>query len=76
MFEIGDHVVCGNNGICSVQDITTLNISGIDKSRKYYLLKPVFLSASTVYIPVDTADQTMRKAVSKEEAIKIGRAHV
>ena len=69
MFEIGDHVVCGNNGICRVKDITTLNISGIDKSRKYYLLKPVFLSASTVYIPVDTADQTMRKAVSKEEAI-------
>lgn len=69
MFTIGDHVVCGNNGICSVQDITTLNISGVDKSRKYYLLKPVFLSASTVYIPVDTADQVMRKAVSKEEAI-------
>ena len=65
----GDHVVCGNNGICTVQDITTLNISGVDKSRKYYLLKPVFLSASTVYIPVDTADQVMRKAVSREEAI-------
>lgn len=69
MFNIGDYVVCGNNGICSVQDITKLNISGIDKSRKYYLLKPVFLSASTVYIPVDTADQVMRKAVSREEAI-------
>ena len=69
MFTTVDNVVCGNNGICTVQDITTLTISGVDKSRKYYLLKPVFLSASTVYIPVDTADQVMRKAVSREEAI-------
>lgn len=69
MFKVGDYVVCGNNGICSVQDITTLNITGIDKNRKYYLLKPVFLSGSTVYIPVDTADGAMRKAVSKDEAL-------
>lgn len=67
MFTVGDYVVCGNNGICRVQDITTLNISGIDKSRKYYLLKPVFLSGSTVYIPVDTADEAMRKAMNKDE---------
>lgn len=70
MFTVGDYVVCGNNGICRVQDITTLNISGIDKSRKYYLLKPVFLSGSTVYIPVDTADEAMRKAMNKDEAMQ------
>lgn len=44
MFQKGDYVICGNNGICSVQDITTLNISGVDKKRQYYLLKPVFQS--------------------------------
>lgn len=68
MFEKGDYVICGNNGICSVQDITTLNISGVDKTRKYYLLKPVYQSGSTVYIPMDTAGQSLRKALSKEEA--------
>lgn len=68
MFEKGDYVICGNNGICSVQDITTLNISGVDKTRKYYLLKPVYQSGSTVYIPLDTAEQSLRKALSKEEA--------
>lgn len=68
MFTSGDYVVCGNNGICKVQDITTLDISGIDKNRKYYILKPVFLSGSTVYIPVDTAEEAMRRAMTKEEA--------
>lgn len=68
MFEKGDYVICGNNGICSVQDITTLNITGIDKNRKYYLLKPIYQSGSTVYIPVDTAWKSLRKALSKQEA--------
>lgn len=71
MFAIGDYVINGNNGICLVQDITTLTISGVDKNRKYYLLKPVFTAGSTVYVPVDTADSTIRKAVSREEALSI-----
>ncbi len=68
MYTSGDYVVCGNNGICQIQDITTLNISGVDKTRKYYILKPVFSSGSTVYTPVDTAENTLRKAMNKEEA--------
>ena len=68
MFQKGDYVICGNNGICSVEDTTTLNISGVDKNRKYYLLKPLYQSGSTVYIPVDTAQQSLRKALSKQEA--------
>lgn len=69
MFASGDYVVCGNNGVCVIQDITTLNITGVDKHREYYLLKPVYLTGSTVYIPVDTADKAIRKAVSKQEAL-------
>lgn len=68
MFQPGDYVICNSNGICQVQDITTLDIAGIDKKRKYYLLKPVFHSSSTVYIPIDTADTALRRAVSKPEA--------
>ena len=68
MFTNGDYVVCGNNGICKVSDITTLNMNGVDKSRKYYLLKPVYQAGSAVYIPVDTAADTMRKAMNFDEA--------
>lgn len=68
MFQKGDYVICGNNGICCVQDVTTLDISGVDKKRKYYLLKPVFQSTSTVYVPLDAADKSIRKASSRQEA--------
>ena len=68
MFQKDDYVIYGTNGICCVQDVTTLNISGVDKKREYYLLKPVYLSGSTIYIPVDKADDALRKAVSHEEA--------
>lgn len=68
MFQKDDYIICGNNGICQVQDITTLSLPGIDKNKKYYLLKPVYQPASTVYIPVDTADSTIRKALTRQEA--------
>ena len=71
MFAVGDYVISGSNGICLVSDITTLDLSGIDKTRKYYILKPVYASGSPVYVPVDTASTTMRKAVSKDEALAV-----
>lgn len=68
MFDIGQYVVCGNKGVCIVEDITTLDISGIDKGKKYYILKPKYVAASTVYVPVDSAKVSMREIVSREEA--------
>lgn len=68
MFGKGEYVVAGNKGVCLVDDITTLNISGIDKEREYYILKPVYVTGSTVYMPVDTAQDSMRKVLTKKEA--------
>ena len=51
MFSIGQYVVCGNKGVCTVEQITTLDISGVDKAKMYYILKPVYASTSTVYVP-------------------------
>lgn len=68
MFQKGDYVIYGHNGICCIQDITTLDIPGVDKNRKYYLLKPVYMSGSTVYTPVDAAESLLRPAMSREEA--------
>ncbi len=68
MFSIGQYVICGNKGACTVEDITTLDISGVDKAKKYYILKPVYVAASTVYVPVDTAESSMRNILTKEEA--------
>ncbi len=68
MFEKGEYVVVGNKGVCMVEDIATLNISGVDNEREYYVLKPVYMAASTVYMPVDSRTASMRRILSKEEA--------
>lgn len=71
MFEIGEHVVCGNKGVCVVEDITTLNILGVDKEKKYYILKPIYQSGSTVYVPVDSSKESIRRVLSPEETRKL-----
>ena len=71
VFQKGERVVCGSKGVCVVEEITTLDIAGVDKKREYYILKPLYLSSSTVYIPVDTAEGSMRKVLAHEEAEKL-----
>lgn len=71
MYRKGEYVVNGNKGVCVVEDITTLDISGVDKKREYYILKPLYMSGSTVYVPVDTADGSLRRVLSREEADRL-----
>lgn len=68
VFLRGEYVVSGNKGVCVVEDITTLDISGVDRKREYYILKPVYMTGSTVYVPVDATKETMRKVLSHDEA--------
>ena len=68
VFQKGERVVCGSKGVCEVEEIATLDIAGVDRKREYYILKPLYLSSSTVYIPVDTAEGSMRKVLAHEEA--------
>lgn len=71
MFEIGEYVACGNKGVCIVENITTLDISGVDKERKYYILKPKYQTGSTVYVPVDSSKESIRRVLNREEAAKL-----
>ena len=38
MFKIGDYVVNLKNGVCKIEDILNMNLSG--ESKEYYLLIP------------------------------------
>lgn len=67
MFKKGEYVVCGNNGICKVTDVTTLNMASAPKDRLYYILKPVYAESSTVYIPVDNHKVAIRAALTEQE---------
>lgn len=44
-----------------------MNIPGVDKTREYYILKPLYMASSTIYLPVDTAESTMRSVMSEKE---------
>lgn len=68
MYQKGEYVVCGSKGVCGIEDITTLDISGVDKERKYYILKPLYMAGSTVYVPVDTEEDSLRAVITGEEA--------
>ena len=69
MFKIGDYVVNAKNGVCQIEDIQEISISG--KSKVYYLLIPQNERNAKVYIPVDHASQRIRHAMNKEQALNL-----
>ncbi|MBR7181977.1 MAG: CarD family transcriptional regulator [Clostridia bacterium] len=71
MFEIGEHIVYGINGICRVESIGP---SPYDKNdtRTFYLLIPVNNPmCSTIYTPVDNERVPMRRLMTREEIEKL-----
>lgn len=73
MFDKGEFVMCGGKGVCTVEDVTKLNMSGVSGDREYYVLKPIYNCATTVYIPVDAGKESMRGVLSAAEAKKLIR---
>lgn len=68
MYEIGDYIVYGRNGVCKVEEIGPLKLSGTDRDKIYYTLQPVYSKSSTVYTPVDNDKIIMRRVLTEEEA--------
>ena len=68
MYEIGEYLVKPMEGLCKIEDILHLDVEGIDKNRLYYLLRPMEEKNRTIYVPVDTTDSGIRKAMTEEEA--------
>ncbi len=68
MFEKGERVVYGTNGVCTVEDITRLDNSGNREGRLYYVLRPLNTKGSHIYTPVDNEKVNIRRILSGEEA--------
>ena len=67
MFEVGEYIVYGINGICRVEEVGP---SPFDKTdpRTFYLLVPVHNpTSSTIYTPVDNERVPMRRLMTKGE---------
>ncbi len=68
MFEKGEFVVYGSKGVCEITDISTINISGMNKEKLYYFLRPVNDPEAKIFIPVDSDKIQMRRTMTREEA--------
>lgn len=66
MFIVGDYVIYGIEGVCRVDSIGNPGISGLDETKTYYTLSPVY-RCGKIHTPVDTAI-SMRKVVTGEYA--------
>lgn len=67
MFRIGDKIVYGSTGVCTVEDITTVNLRGVDKNRLYYILKPLYQDG-IIRTPVDNDKVFKRPVITRQEA--------
>ena len=68
MFEAGDYVIYGHNGICQVKGTTTLEMEGVPKNRLYYILTPQDGRTGTIYTPTENGKLVLRSVMSREEA--------
>ncbi|MGN0141383.1 MAG: CarD family transcriptional regulator [Roseburia sp.] len=73
MFEIGEYIVYGSKGVCRIDDITHLDISGADNDRLYYVLTPIGDVNGKIYAPTDNQKVVMRRVISQEEARQLIR---
>ncbi|SCH86742.1 CarD-like/TRCF domain [uncultured Clostridium sp.] len=65
MYKIGELVVYSNEGVCKIEEISELNIPGVNKSKKYYILAPMHGNGK-VFVPIDTK-AFMRAIITYEE---------
>lgn len=66
MYSVGDIIIYGSEGVCKVDKIDKMNISGLKNEKLYYYLTPLYRNG-TIYAPVDTPVK-MRNIISKDEA--------
>lgn len=69
MYQIGQQVLYGAHGICTIQSVETLRFG--KTKAEYYVLKPLSQPDSKYYIPVNNASavEKLRPLMTKEEIL-------
>ncbi len=67
MLEKGETVIYGPHGVCHVEGTVEKNLS--NGKHEYYVLKPVYQSASTLFVPTDSEKllSTIKSILSPDE---------
>ena len=69
MFEVGELVVFGTDGVCKVEGIGALEMEGVAKDKQYYTLAPVGKNGKNrIFAPVGGTRVVMRRVLSNDEA--------
>ena len=66
MFSVGDKIVYGENGVCTVAKVAPLDHAGTSPGKLFYHLEPL-IGSGTYYTPV-ASGAVMRPVISREEA--------
>lgn len=71
MFQVGELIVYGGEGVCRVEAVGPITMSGEKSDKPYYTLAPLYRMGK-IFTPVDTA-VLMRPVLSKAEAEELIR---
>ncbi len=71
MFSVGEYIIYGNSGVCIVDSVGKLDMSGMPKDKDYYTLSPLYSKGSKVFTPVDNDKIVMRPVLGKQEALEL-----
>lgn len=66
MYQVGELIVYGAEGVCRVVSVGPLDMRGAQKGLDYYTLEPLYRGGK-IFTPVDTT-VTTRPIMTKEEA--------
>ena len=69
MYQVGDYLVYGMEGICRVENVGCPKFPGMPRDRIYYTLAPIG-KTDFIYIPADT-QVYMRRPLSREAVIAL-----
>ena len=72
MYQPGELIVYGGEGVCRVEAIGPLKLSGMKSDKLYYTLQPLYRSG-TVFAPVE-GKVFMRPVISRKQAEELVRS--
>ncbi len=66
MFQAGDYVVCGDNGLCRIEQIGVPDFDTFERNKAYYFLRSEE-DGSRIYVPINT-HMPLRAPITQQEA--------
>ncbi len=71
MYQVGETVFYGTEGVCRVEDIREMKINR--ETAEYYVLRPIYREGSTVFVPLlnEALVSRMRPLLTKKQIEKM-----